>query len=711
MASLGTMTAYVGLDYSNLARGCAYSKSQLADMQSYTVRVQGATGSNAGRVAASAVVAVAAMGRSSRGMFGGLVSGTGSVIGSLGRMGIAAAGAYGSWRLHSLRMRNELMQNTLLQRMMGQTPGAGSQSLMWMRQMNAGAKQTRFSMMGLVGGTVAVAGAITAIGGAAVLAYGQWRMQSAKIKTELLQQKLLTEQLKQMRQSGGAASTGRLSGGGMGGGGLGMLSMGGLAGGAAAYAAVSGVKHGVGLAAEAEQSQIAFEVMLGSAQKATGMLAQLKGYADASPFNVSGVNQAAQKLLNYNVQAQDVLPTIRMLGDVAAGDMEKFDRLSTAFGQMTATGRLMGQDLLQFINAGFNPLQEISKKTGESMSVLKKRMEDGGISAMEVNDAFKAATSSGGRFENMTARQSKTIVGRWSTMKDSIDSVLRELGEALVTRLDLGGWIEYATAVINQLPFVFRNAGSLIQIAILDWNIYLAELLPGADGVMQELGAIFVAGWDGSVAGFVAFKDNLLAGFVEIKNIALALWEAIKAGMDAAFAGKNPLAAAKDALIKTFAEQKDAGGGKPFYQAFQDQYQETLKNAKQGLAERPQGSYVQEMKDQKEQLLDQVAADEAALKKPEMPKADEGKVGASFNASTEDKDKDKKSAAKAESSAALIATAEAAKIMTSQQSNIPSKQLKVLESIEKKIGPKPLAPPAQSFTQPLSPMRLEVTGL
>lgn len=224
-----------------------------------------------------------------------------------------------------------------------------------------------------------------------------------------------------------------------------------------AAAAAAAVGYGLKLAADAEQTAVSFEVMLGSAERARDMLGQLKTYADKSPFSGADTNNFAKMLLNYGISGEKILPTIRMLGDVAAGDKQKFEGLARAFGQMSSTGRLMGQDLNQFINAGFNPLQEIAAKTGESMAALKKRMEDGGIASDEVAQAFVRATSEGGRFYGMTERQSRTLAGQWSTFRDNLDTTLRDIGASVAEHLDLRGvlsstgqWLGFAGALVKK---------------------------------------------------------------------------------------------------------------------------------------------------------------------------------------------------------------------------------------------------------------------
>jgi tape measure domain-containing protein len=143
------------------------------------------------------------------------------------------------------------------------------------------------------------------------------------------------------------------------------------------------------LAREMEQTSISFEVMIGSAKQARGMLNELTDLANVTPFTRTEVQDSAKLLLNFGVSAKKILPTVKMLGDISGGNAYKLHLMSLAFAQMSAAGRLMGQDLLQMVNAGFNPLQEISRKTGISLVKLKKAMEDGAISSKLVEEAFK----------------------------------------------------------------------------------------------------------------------------------------------------------------------------------------------------------------------------------------------------------------------------------------------------------------------------------
>lgn len=183
-------------------------------------------------------------------------------------------------------------------------------------------------------------------------------------------------------------------------------------------------------AADFEQLQIAMETMLGSADRARKLLADLDALAVKTPFQITEVQQAARQMLAYGIEADKVVETTRMLGDVSAGlGIQTFPQLTLAFGQIKAKGKLMGQELLQLTNAGFN----LAEAMGVSRSELMEMMETGdGVTFEQVEQAFIRATSEGGRFHNMMQNQSQTTSGKISNLKDEITRLLREMGKNLL---------------------------------------------------------------------------------------------------------------------------------------------------------------------------------------------------------------------------------------------------------------------------------------
>lgn len=179
---------------------------------------------------------------------------------------------------------------------------------------------------------------------------------------------------------------------------------------------------------EFQAADTAIQTLLGSKEKADVLMKQVREYAKISPLEFSDVTKATQMMLGFNIEAEKVPRYLQAIGDVSMGDTQRFSSLTLAFSQMSAAGKLMGQDLNQMINAGFNPLQQISEKTGKSIATLKEEMSKGAISAEMVQQAFIDATSAGGKFYNMSENASKTINGQLSMMQDAMDAAFNELG-------------------------------------------------------------------------------------------------------------------------------------------------------------------------------------------------------------------------------------------------------------------------------------------
>ena len=204
--------------------------------------------------------------------------------------------------------------------------------------------------------------------------------------------------------------------------------------GIAATFAIERIKSFIGeiinVRSEIQSLSVSFETLLGSKQKADQMFSQIRTYAANTPMQMNDLAQGAQTLLGFNIEAKKVMPIMQAIGDISMGNRDKFNSLTLAFAQMSATGKLMGQDLLQMINAGFNPLTVISEQTGKSISTLKDEMSAGAISAKMVEDAFKAATAEGGKFHGMLDQQSKTLRGAISNLQGAFTDMLNDFGES-----------------------------------------------------------------------------------------------------------------------------------------------------------------------------------------------------------------------------------------------------------------------------------------
>ena len=204
-----------------------------------------------------------------------------------------------------------------------------------------------------------------------------------------------------------------------------------------AAAAVLGVIVGKSVQArrEMESMEISFSVLTGSMEKSKQLIGQMKALGAASPLQTSDIAKAGQTLLGFGVDVHRVMPILRQLSDISMGDSQRFQSLALAFAQMSAQGRLMGQDLNQMINAGFNPLQIISEKTGKSIGQLKDEMSKGNISSQDIANAFAAATQEGGKFYGMTEKLGKSLNGMFNQQQDKLNQQWAELGEKITPQV------------------------------------------------------------------------------------------------------------------------------------------------------------------------------------------------------------------------------------------------------------------------------------
>lgn len=278
----------------------------------------------------------------------------------------------------------------------------------------------------------------------------------------------------------------------------------------------SGIGAVTKLGMEAETTATAFEVLVGSEEKAAGLLKQLDKFAADTPFNKLQLTQNAQQMMNFGVASDKVMGYLGQLGDISGGNAERFSSLSLVFGQVSASGKLMGQDLLQFINAGFNPLKELQAMTGKSYKELQELMSKGEITFDHVAAAMANATGEGGKFHGMMEKQSQTLGGRWSTTIDTIQQKALGLFEKI--KEPLGGLLELVNMIIPPIVSVFEILFSIIGGVI---NFILK--------FKTELGYLAV------VVGVatVAFKAKTIAlyglvGAIKVVSAVTKVWEGVQ---------------------------------------------------------------------------------------------------------------------------------------------------------------------------------------
>lgn len=249
------------------------------------------------------------------------------------------------------------------------------------------------------------------------------------------------------------------------------------------------------LAANAEQTQVAFATLLGSADAAKRVLSDLERFGAATPFQTDELNDAGRKLLAFGTTAEELIPTLRAIGDVSSGVQAPIGEIAEIFGKAKVAGALFSEDINQLVGRGIPVIQEFAKQLGVSEAEVKQLASEGKISFANLQQAFADLTGEGGKFEGMMAAQSRTVGGLWSTIKDTATSALKGIGAAILEAFDVRGGLEGLVAAI---------------------------------GPMKDAFLATIQAWVPAIRDFVAtVKTQLVAGFGSARDFAISAWDAI----------------------------------------------------------------------------------------------------------------------------------------------------------------------------------------
>lgn len=320
---------------------------------------------------------------------------------------------------------------------------------------------------------------------------------------------------------------------------------------AAITAIGAGMTAIVKVGSEAEKTAIAFNTLVGNEEKAAEMLKEIKKFADFSPYKTMDLVDSSKMMLSFGVSTDQVIDKIRRLGDIAQGDQNILKSLSLVYGQVSSLGYMQGQDWHQFINAGFNPLEELSQMTGKTMSELQEMMSKGQIGVKAINAAIEHATSEGGKFYEITKKQAESVQGRWSTLMGKIDEGLKQLFEYLKPV------INWAIDVIP--PFFDQVISDISEWA--DWTKkYIVEFKPFL--TLLSTAGKYVLKLASYIKGYLNFQLRIMLKTIGYVGNALAKLFGIKGE-------KTTTTAAQNTKKKTEETAKKANGKKQYGNLFE----------------------------------------------------------------------------------------------------------------------------------------------
>lgn len=220
-----------------------------------------------------------------------------------------------------------------------------------------------------------------------------------------------------------------------------------------------------------QQLEISFGTMLKSKEKANALMSQMTELAAKTPFGLQEVSEGAKRLLAFQVPAEEVTETLRRMGDVASGLGVPMGQLIHVYGQVKAQGRLLTNDLYQFMNAGIPIIAELSKVVGKSETEIKEMVSAGKIGFTEIQAVIKNMTNEGGLFYNLMAEQSKSLGGQISNLRDNFDQMLNEIGKS--SEDVVSGAIQGVSFLVEN----YQTVGKLIAGLIATYGTYRTAVL------------------------------------------------------------------------------------------------------------------------------------------------------------------------------------------------------------------------------------------
>lgn len=284
---------------------------------------------------------------------------------------------------------------------------------------------------------------------------------------------------------------------------------------------------------EFQQSEIAFETMLGSATKAKVMISDLANLAATTPFDMKGVVSGAKQLLAYGIEADKITETMRRLGDVCAGLGLNLQDIAWLYGTTMTQGRLFSRDLYQFTGRGIPLTEELAKQFGVTKEKVSELVTAGKVGFPEVQKAIWSMTSEGGKFGGLMEKQSKSITGQISNIKDTIEMAINDLG--------------------TQTEGVMNTALDITSTVVDHWKGIGEAILAAASAIgLYKAMAVGIAAWDAGVSS-VGYQAELSA----LQAILPLKEEEKKTDLEEAVA-KGQLSAAQAELVASKREEAAA---------------------------------------------------------------------------------------------------------------------------------------------------------
>jgi len=257
-------------------------------------------------------------------------------------------------------------------------------------------------------------------------------------------------------------------------------------GSAIAFAGLAGsIVFAVNEAKKIETITTQFEILTGSAAKASEIVKDLQEFSASTPFQFEGISKTATQLLGFGFVADEIPDKLQAIGDVASAAGKPIQEVGFIFGQISAAGKLTGERLLQLQERAIPIGPAIAKTMGVAETAVKDLVSKGKVDFATFEKAFQSLSAEGGFAFGGMIKQSKTLDGVLSTVGDNISLLAADIGKELLPTVKLGAeaFLEFVQGM--------READSFIGTAVKFWGKAIGESLgTGAERSRESLAKV-----------------------------------------------------------------------------------------------------------------------------------------------------------------------------------------------------------------------------
>lgn len=182
---------------------------------------------------------------------------------------------------------------------------------------------------------------------------------------------------------------------------------------------------------EIEKVKTNLGVVYGTQGEADRIYQEIAQYAVKSPFGVQQTAEQATLLKQSGVENADVMNILKMFGDLAGGNQEKFNRIALNFSQITANETANARNLRQFTMAGIPIYEALSKTMGIDKSEVRNAVKKNEVSASDIEKALKSLTQEGGPFFQAVEKGARTMAARITNLND-----VKQIAQANIQEAD-----------------------------------------------------------------------------------------------------------------------------------------------------------------------------------------------------------------------------------------------------------------------------------